>query len=286
MRIGMLVKHHIEKIFQYCEDVDPGELKRLANGDYSNETFGINFPFCKETSLISEEEYKRYWKRIYRVRRKTVRVSSQWFRHQKPAFIDYIVNKGISNRATIKRLIDADNNTENTPKSNTQTNSRHNRSRSSTQANSRYRGNAIGNAQNLLVRNILSNLGEESFNNEDWENTKIHFENKCAYCGSKEQLVMDHVVPINRESLGEHRLGNLVPSCRSCNSKKGNKDYKDFLEGNEPRIIKIKKYMDSKEYKPLGENEQAAKILKIAYKEVAIVSKRYIEILNELLHNK
>ena len=93
-------------------------------------------------------------------------------------------------------------------------------------------------------------------------------------------------MPINKVALGEHRLGNLVPSCKSCNSKKSDKDYKAFLEGNEYRIRRIEEYMDSRDYVPLGENEQVLKILEMAYQEVAIVSKRYISILNELFPNK
>ena len=36
----------------------------------------------------------------------------------------------------------------------------------------RYKGNPIGNASNALVRNILSNLGNERFNSADWTETK------------------------------------------------------------------------------------------------------------------
>ncbi len=38
--------------------------------------------------------------------------------------------------------------------------------------------------------------------------------------------------------------------------------------------------MESRNYFPLGDNEQVAEILDMAYQEVAIVSKRYISILN------
>ncbi len=273
MAIGILVKHHIEKIFQYCEDQDHGELENLADKDYSKETFGIYFPFYKESALISEEEGVRYWADLYHVRGKTVRASSQWFLRNRQRFIDYIVKKGIADQDLIDSLNAADNNIKNRPKS-------------VTRVNSRFKGNAIGNAQNSLIRTILSNLGEESFKKKDWEKTKAYFHNKCAYCGSDKEIVMDHVVPINRKSFGEHRLGNLVPSCKSCNKNKGSKEYQIFLEGQEDRISAINKYMEDKNYKPLGENEEVAKLLEMAYKEVAIVSDRYIEILNTILHNK
>jgi len=273
VKIGQLVKYHIKKIFQYCDTVDHDELKMLMDKKYSKSTFGINYPFCTESSLIPKKESKRYWTDLYFVRGKTVRVSSQWVITHTHQFKEYLVNKGISDQAKLEDLIYTDDETNHAP-------------RTSTRVNSRYRGNAIGNAQNLLVRNILSNLGEESFNQEDWENTKTYFENKCAYCGSEEELVIEHAVPINKVSLGEHRLGNMVPSCKSCNSKKADKDFTAFLEGNEHQIRRIEEYMDSRDYVPLGDNEQVAKILEMAYQEVAVVSKRYIEILNELFPNK
>jgi len=43
----------------------------------------------------------------------------------------------------------------------------------------------------------------------------------CFYCGSKERLTLDHIVPISRG--GVHSIGNLVTACKSCNSKKGDR---------------------------------------------------------------
>ena len=269
MKIGKLVKYHTKKIFQYCETVDHAELQRLENKKYSKMTFGIGFPFCLETSLIPKDESKRYWTDLYLVRGKTVRVSSQWILPHKEKFISYLIEKNITRQDEIEKLTVAEPSHP-----------------SNTRENSRYKGNAIGNSQNLLVRNILSNLGGESFKQEDWENTKKYFDYKCAYCGSDGDLVIEHAIPINKVSLGEHRLGNLVPSCKTCNSKKADKDYKIFLDEDQNRIDKIEKYMDSRNYTPLGENEQVAKILEMAYEEVATVSKRYITIINEFLPNK
>lgn len=269
MKIGKLVKYHVKKIFQHCETVDHDEFRRLQDKRYSKNTFGINYPFCTESILIPKIESKRYWTDLYFVRGKTVRVSSQWVISNTTHFVEYLIGKNISNREEIENLTDIE--TVNTHSH-----------RTNARLNSRYRGNAIGNSQNLLVRNILSNLGEESFNQEDWEETKGYFNNECAYCGAGGDLVIEHAIPINKVSLGEHRLGNMVPSCKVCNSKKADKDYKTFLGDNQSRIEKIEEYMDSRDYVPLGENEQVAKILEMAYEEVAFISKRYIEILNEL----
>lgn len=43
---------------------------------------------------------------------------------------------------------------------------------------------------------------------------------RCQYCGTNSgRLTLDHVVPKHRG--GEHRWGNLVTACASCNLEKG-----------------------------------------------------------------
>jgi 5-methylcytosine-specific restriction endonuclease McrA len=269
MSIGELVRFYIGKIFHYCDTVDHDELSRLTDHAYSNSTFGINFPFCTDASQISPEQSRRYWTQSYVVRGETFRVSSQWYARHYERFCEYLIRLGVGTEEELAL------NREEVPAEVTTTRAAN--------TNARYRGNAIGNAQNLLVRNVLSNLGQESFSANDWEATKDYFGRQCAYCGAGGDLVIDHIVPINRTFLGEHRLGNLVPSCRPCNASKASNDYREFLEGQPEKIEAIQRYMDSKNYVPLGDNEQVAMILKMAYEEVGIVADRYVAILNELL---
>lgn len=40
----------------------------------------------------------------------------------------------------------------------------------------------------------------------------------CFYCGSKERMTIDHVIAIARG--GTDSIGNIVPACKSCNSRK------------------------------------------------------------------
>jgi 5-methylcytosine-specific restriction endonuclease McrA len=160
------------------------------------------------------------------------------------------------------------------------------RSYSIKKSNSRYKGNAIGNSQNHLIRNILSNIGNESFNENDWEETKKHFNNKCAYCGSEGVLVIEHAIPINKEKLGEHKIGNIIPACKSCNQNKADKDYKEFLGDKINIIDKIEQYMKIKSYIPLGNNDKIKYLLNKAHEEVAIIAERYINIINELFIQK
>lgn len=43
----------------------------------------------------------------------------------------------------------------------------------------------------------------------------------CAYCRKNKADTIDHVTPLTKG--GTNDVGNLVPACFSCNSKKGNK---------------------------------------------------------------
>jgi HNH endonuclease. len=53
----------------------------------------------------------------------------------------------------------------------------------------------------------------------------------CAYCGAPAQT-WDHVFAIVKDSRFSghgHRLGNLLPCCKPCNSAKGNKDWRLYI---------------------------------------------------------
>ena len=53
-----------------------------------------------------------------------------------------------------------------------------------------------------------------------WWNNKIQT-GICYYCKrevGREQLTMDHVVPLSRG--GKSKKGNIVPACKECNNKK------------------------------------------------------------------
>jgi hypothetical protein len=70
------------------------------------------------------------------------------------------------------------------------------------------------------VREAISILGQDP-----------NQELMCVYCGSPAQT-WDHVFATVRDSNFSgygHRLGNLLPCCKSCNSAKGNKDWRRFM---------------------------------------------------------
>jgi len=160
-------------------------------------------------------------------------------------------------------------------------------SASRSKRNVRYKGNPIGNAQNLVIRTILSNLGDESFSEKDWEETKRYFDGKCVYCGVVDkETVRDHAIPISKYKLGEHKLGNLVPSCRSCNSKKGEQDFIEFCGDDEAAVRKIVEYMASRNYVPITKDKEKSDNIRIvldkAHEEIRVATERYIELINDL----
>ncbi len=54
----------------------------------------------------------------------------------------------------------------------------------------------------------------------------------CVFCGSPART-WDHLVGLVKDGRLNgygHQLGNLVPCCKTCNSRKGNKDWRRFVE--------------------------------------------------------
>jgi len=56
----------------------------------------------------------------------------------------------------------------------------------------------------------------------------------CIYCGTTENLELDHVAPLTKG--GAHCEENLVVACRSCNSSKHDKPLEEWLQ-TQPRAI-------------------------------------------------
>lgn len=51
--------------------------------------------------------------------------------------------------------------------------------------------------------------------------------NVCFYCGCGGRLTADHDVPLARG--GTDNIGNILPACRSCNSRKNTRTASEFL---------------------------------------------------------
>ena len=77
----------------------------------------------------------------------------------------------------------------------------------------------------------------------DDEKLKMILPQACAYCGAREFLSVDHLVP--------HKLGgsddgeNMVWACRSCNSSKGAADAIEWItkRGRFPPLLLLRRYL-------------------------------------------
>lgn len=70
---------------------------------------------------------------------------------------------------------------------------------------------------------------------EQWEYIKAIFNNNCCYCGKSEEehikelgtsLEQEHFIAVTNN--GGYTIDNIIPSCKSCNCSKGNKDFFDW----------------------------------------------------------
>ena len=60
-----------------------------------------------------------------------------------------------------------------------------------------------------------------------WKDSiKESFNYKCAYCGSRESLTLDHVVP--RFHGGTDETKNLICACAECNRDKSHEDWRSW----------------------------------------------------------
>jgi len=55
------------------------------------------------------------------------------------------------------------------------------------------------------------------------QDIKDYWNNQCVYCGSRENLTLDHVIP--KTLGGRTDSTNLVPACGTCNLQKGHKHW-------------------------------------------------------------
>jgi hypothetical protein len=79
-----------------------------------------------------------------------------------------------------------------------------------------------------------------------WKETiKENWNNECAYCGSRENLTLDHIVPLSNGGLDI--TPNIVCCCRDCNHNKSHNKWEDWYKQKEffssDRYEKILKWM-------------------------------------------
>ena len=60
------------------------------------------------------------------------------------------------------------------------------------------------------------------------ENILARDRHTCHYCGSKENLTLDHIIPRCKGG-ARWDSSNVVTACRTCNQEKGSMSYSDFM---------------------------------------------------------
>lgn len=83
-------------------------------------------------------------------------------------------------------------------------------------------------------RNLLENRRRVRKLSNGGSHTLAEFREKCSllgnvcfYCGEAKPLVREHKIPLVRG--GSDDITNILPACRSCNSKKGRRTAREYL---------------------------------------------------------
>jgi hypothetical protein len=59
--------------------------------------------------------------------------------------------------------------------------------------------------------------------NKDFPDVRAFFGEQCCYCGTElepNRVAQDHLVPMNKKSLGLDAWGNVVPACRTATPRR------------------------------------------------------------------
>lgn len=76
------------------------------------------------------------------------------------------------------------------------------------------------------------------------QQVKEHWNHQCAYCGSTENLTIDHIVPQSKG--GMNTAKNVVCSCHSCNHSKGHTPWEEWYSSQE--FFSVENYVRIKEW--------------------------------------
>ena len=103
-----------------------------------------------------------------------------------------------------------------------------------------------GRTQFMIRSRLYAGLNKQTMNIgplADDERLKMVLPQACCYCGSRDYLSVDHLIPTKRG--GANSGDNLVWACRSCNGSKCARDALEWLkEKNQfPPILLLRRYL-------------------------------------------
>ncbi len=130
-------------------------------------------------------------------------------------------------------------------------------------------GRTKSDISNSAIRIFLQDVGKfydkargyDPFGPKKFQKEELlkYFNSQCCFCGcqiNNKTLSQDHLIPMNKASLGLHAWGNVVPCCKDCNIEKQQKPWQEFLnkkcdgEVLELRINRINDFVKSMKYDP------------------------------------
>lgn len=103
-----------------------------------------------------------------------------------------------------------------------------------------------GRAQFMIRSRLYAGLNKQTMSIgplADDERLKMVLPQACCYCGSREYLSADHLIPTKRG--GANTGDNLVWACRACNSSKCACDALEWLVEKDqfPLILLLRRYL-------------------------------------------
>ena len=100
---------------------------------------------------------------------------------------------------------------------------------------------------NFMIRSkLFKGLKDGTMNMRtifDDEKIKLQTGQICNYCGSSENLALDHIFP--QKYGGQDNAENLIFACKACNSSKGKKDLMEWMifRGQFLPLMIIRRYL-------------------------------------------
>lgn len=107
---------------------------------------------------------------------------------------------------------------------------------------------------------------------EEWKQTVLDFGGLCAYCQQSPLQAIEHFIPV--DIAGTH-VGNCVPACATCNSRKHRRMGADliFLFGEET-INRITQYLSS--HLPRKSSSRKEKLMEVIEQQQRILTTQQI----------
>ena len=89
---------------------------------------------------------------------------------------------------------------------------------------------------------------------DEWLDCLEAFDYSCAYCGSKHNLTVEHIIAVSKG--GYNYIFNIVPACSSCNCSKSDREIVEWYTSkpyySEDRLLDIHKWFKTKQIELLG----------------------------------